>query len=166
MRYTRPTAPTPSRAVPHRGAGERGHPDWVNFPAAADFNDLNPTGGARRDAAGSRIGIIAGGNFPGTAGTHAYGGTPGTVEVDYFRVTPDPIDCETVAPTTTATLDPAAPATGDTYDRVGQGQPLGDRRRHPRRGRRHDRVPHHHQRHAGNWTTLNNSAATARSRTR
>ena len=28
-----------------------------------------------------------------------------------------PITCETDAPTTTATLDPAAPATGDTYDR-------------------------------------------------
>ena len=46
---------------------------------------------------------------------YPYTGTPGTVDVDYFRVTPDPITCETDAPTTTATLDPAAPATGDTY---------------------------------------------------
>jgi len=91
------------------------NPDWVNFPGASNFLDLNQN--PRRDAAGSRIGIIAAGNFPGTTGAHAYPGTPGTVKVDYFRVTPDPIECETVAPTTTATLDPAAPATGDTYDR-------------------------------------------------
>ena len=39
------------------------------------------------------------------------------MDVNYFRVTPDPITCETDAPATTATLDPAAPATGDTYDR-------------------------------------------------
>ena len=42
---------------------------------------------------------------------------PAPSKIDYIRVTPDPIDCEVVAPTTTATLDPAAPATGDTYDR-------------------------------------------------
>ncbi|MBE2317690.1 PKD domain-containing protein [Solirubrobacter sp. CPCC 204708] len=94
------------------------NPDWVAFPGAATFNDLNPTSGARRDAAGSRIGIIAGGNFPGTAGTHPYNGTPANVVVDYFRVSPDPVTCETAAPVTTATLDPAAPATGDTYDRA------------------------------------------------
>ena len=91
-------------------------------PSPADLNLA--TTGARRDSAGSRIGIIATGNFPGSTGTGAYTGTPGTVAVDYFRVTPDPITCETDAPTTTATLDPAAPATGDTYNRVGQGRPV------------------------------------------
>ena len=89
--------------------------DWANFGGAANFVDLNPTSGPRRDAAGSRIGIITASNFPGTAGTYPYSGTPGTVDVNYFRVTPDPLTCETDAPTTTATLDPAAPATGDTY---------------------------------------------------
>ncbi|HEX6022884.1 MAG TPA: ThuA domain-containing protein, partial [Solirubrobacter sp.] len=98
-------------------------PDWVNFGATnATWNNsgglqLNPTGGPRRDAPGSRIGIMVQSNFPGTPGSFAYQGTPGTVEVDYFRVTPDPVTCETDAPTTTATLDPAAPATGDTYNR-------------------------------------------------
>ena len=92
--------------------------DWANFGGATNFVDLNPSGGARRDAAGSRIGIITQSNFPGTTGAFPYAGTPGTVDVNYFRVTPDPITCETDAPTTTATLDPAAPATGDTYDRA------------------------------------------------
>ncbi|HWK29748.1 MAG TPA: PKD domain-containing protein [Solirubrobacter sp.] len=92
--------------------------DWADFPnTTSGFLDLNPSGGARRDAAGSRIGILTGSNFPGTSGTYAYKGTPGTVDVNYFRVTPDSMTCETDAPTTTATLDPAAPATGDTYDR-------------------------------------------------
>ena len=56
-------------------------------------------------------------NFPGSTGAFPYSGTPGTVDVNYFRVTPDANTCETDAPATTATLDPAAPATGDTYDR-------------------------------------------------
>ena len=92
--------------------------DWANFGGTAGFVDLNPSGGARRDAAGSRIGIITASNFPGTTGAFAYAGTPGTVDVNYFRVTPDPLTCETTAPATTATLEPAAPATGDTYDRA------------------------------------------------
>ena len=93
-------------------------PDWAPFPGASNFLDLNPSSGARRDAAGSRIGIIAAGNFPGTTGAHAYNGTPAQVEVDYFRVSPDPVTCETTAPETTATLDPSTPATGDTFDRA------------------------------------------------
>jgi PKD repeat protein len=97
------------------------NPDWVNFPAtSATWTNsgglqLNPTGGPRRDSAGARIGIIAEGNFPGSTGAGAYTGTPANVVVDYFRVTPDPITCETDAPTTTATLDPAAPGAGGTY---------------------------------------------------
>ena len=93
-------------------------PAFVDFGNVSGFLDLNPSGGPRRDAAGSRIGIIAGSNFPGEPGTYPYAGTPGTVDINYFRVTPDPMTCETVAPTTTATLDPAAPAAGDTYDRA------------------------------------------------
>jgi len=92
------------------------NPDWVNFPGAANFLDLNPAGGARRDAAGSRIGIISAGNFPGSTGADPYTGTPANTVVDYFRVTPDDIDCEEVAPTTEATLDPAAPGAGGTYE--------------------------------------------------
>ena len=68
--------------------------DWVNFPGtpagtAAVGLQLNPTGGTRRDSAGSRIGIISAGNFPGTTGDNPYTGTPADVKVDYFRVTPD-----------------------------------------------------------------------------
>jgi PKD repeat protein len=125
MRYTR-TAGANSVVGSYRviAPASVANPDWVTFPAtSATWNNsgglqLNPSGGVRRDSAGSRVGILAAGNFPGTTGAHPYNGTPATVQVDYFRVTPDPIACETEAPTTTATLDPAAPATGDTYDRA------------------------------------------------
>ena len=89
--------------------------DWVNFPGAADFNQLNPSGGSRRDAAGSRIGILAGGNFPGSAGAHAYEGTPAEADVDYFRVTPDQVQScpdDDVEPPTTAV---AGVEDGGTY---------------------------------------------------
>jgi plastocyanin len=96
------------------------NPDWVNFPGASTFYDLNPSGGARRDAAGSRVGIYAGGNFPDTTGAFPYSGTPADVVVDYFRVTPDEAqtcpDDDVEPPTTTATLDPAVPGPGGTYD--------------------------------------------------
>src|SRR5690606_11287294 len=72
--------------------------------------------GPRRDAAGSRIGIITGSNFPGTSGNYAYQGTPGTVDINYFRVSPDPVTCETDAPRSPAPLDPAGPAAGDADD--------------------------------------------------
>ncbi len=96
------------------------NPDWVNFPASGSYtNDLNPAGGARRDAAGSRIGIISAGNFPG-GGTFP-GDTPADVKVDYVRITPDTeAGCpeeDVVAPATTAALDPAQPGPGGTYDR-------------------------------------------------
>ncbi len=91
--------------------------DWANFPGAATFLDLNPSSGSRRDAIGSRVGIYAGGNFPGTTGNHQYPGTPATVKVDYFRVTPDTAvscpDDDVEPPVTTATLDPP----GATADR-------------------------------------------------
>jgi plastocyanin len=97
--------------------------DWADFPATntnwinSGGLDLNPAGGPRRDAPGSRIGIIAGSNFPGSTGNFPYGGTPAVAEVDYFRVTPDECSEEdTEAPTTTATLDPAEPGPGGTYN--------------------------------------------------
>jgi plastocyanin len=88
--------------------------DWVNFPGAANFLDLNPSSGSRRDASGSRIGLYAGGNFPGTSGAHPYTGTPAKMVVDYFRTTAvSPCEGEDVAPpVTTATLDPAVPGSG------------------------------------------------------
>ncbi len=90
-------------------------PDWIAFGGAGDFLNLNPTGD-RRDGPGSRIGIIAAGNFPGTTGNHPYQGTPGTVKVDYFRVTPDTVescpDDDVEPPATTAALDPAEPGSG------------------------------------------------------
>ena len=92
--------------------------DWVNFPAhvrgwnTARRPAAQPDGRqTRRDSAGSRIGIISAGNFPGTTGNHPYTGTPADVKVDYFRVTPDncPTGADQTAPTTTATAAPAAP---------------------------------------------------------
>ncbi|WP_170179090.1 OmpL47-type beta-barrel domain-containing protein [Solirubrobacter pauli] len=118
MRYTR-TAGSNTVVPQYRimAPASAAMADWAAFGGAANFLDLNPTSGARRDAVGSRIGIITQSNFPGTTGANPYTGTPGTVDVNYFRVTPDPLTCETDAPATTATVDPAAPATGDTYDR-------------------------------------------------
>ena len=86
--------------------------DWVNFPGAATFLQLNPTAATRRDAAGSRIGIISAGNFPGTAGNApVQRARRRDVKVDYFRITPDtcPPGADQTAPTTTATAAPAAP---------------------------------------------------------
>jgi len=84
--------------------------DWVAFPGAATFWDLNPSGGPRRDAAGSRIGLIAQDNWP-AGGTFPSSGQPAIAHVDYFRVSPDncPTGADTTAPTTTATAAPAAP---------------------------------------------------------
>ena len=71
-------------AVPgHRpgGDGQRrlgqlpGHDRGLEQPGGLQ---LNPTGQPRRDSAGSRIGIISAGNFPGTTGNHPYTGTPAT----------------------------------------------------------------------------------------
>jgi PKD repeat protein/plastocyanin len=97
------------------------NPDWVNFPSASGngFLDLNPASGSRRDSAGSRVGIYAGGNFPGTTGNNPYPGTPASVKVDYFRVTPDQVqscpDDDVEPPVTTAALDPSDPGPGGTY---------------------------------------------------
>jgi plastocyanin len=91
-------------------------PDWVNFPANSGWNNsggatLAPAGGPRRDSEGSRIGLLAAGNFPGTTGAYQYSGTPAQMVVDYVRVTPDvcPEPDET-APETSAQLNGAAPA--------------------------------------------------------
>ena len=82
MRYPRADAPTASRRSTRSWRRpSAATPDWVNFPATRrSFLDLNPASGARRDSAGSRVGIIAAGNFPGTTGAHPYTGTPATVE--------------------------------------------------------------------------------------
>jgi plastocyanin len=102
--------------------------DWVNFPATSSGwtstggLQLNPAGGARRDAPGSRIGIISAGNFPGSTGAYAYQGTPAEARIDYVRVTPDQeAACpeeDVTPPATTATLDPALPGEGGTYDQA------------------------------------------------
>ena len=57
--------------------------DWVAFPGAATFWDLNPSGGARRDAAGSKIGLIAQDNWP-AGGAFPANGQPAVAHVDYF----------------------------------------------------------------------------------
>ena len=84
--------------------------DWVAFPGAASFLDLNPSGGARRDATGSRIGLIAQDNWP-AGGTFPSNGVPAIAHVDYFRISPDtcPVGADQTAPTTTATAAPTAP---------------------------------------------------------
>ena len=90
--------------------------DWVNFPNISGGLDLAPSSGARRDAAGSRIGLIAQDNWP-AGGTFPSNGVPAIAHVDYFRVTPDncPTGADTTAPVTTATLNPASPGPGGTY---------------------------------------------------
>ncbi len=64
----------------------------------------------RRDATGSRIGLIAQDNWP-AGGTFPSNGVPAIAHVDYFRVTPDncPMGADQTAPTTTATAAPTAP---------------------------------------------------------
>ncbi len=90
--------------------------NWANFGGAANFLDLNPSSGARRDAVGSRIGIITQSNFPGTTGTNLYTGTPGTVDVNYFRVTPirGPARRTRRSPRPRSTRRPRPPATRTT----------------------------------------------------
>ena len=116
MRYTRPAGSNSVTGEYQIVAPESlAMDDWANFPATnGTWNstgglDLNPAAGARRDSAGSRIGIIAAGNFPGTTGPKQYNGDPAEVNVDYFRVIGGEVICEEDAPTTTATLDPRRP---------------------------------------------------------
>jgi plastocyanin len=87
-------------------------PDWVDFPGNAGWVSsgalaLNPAGGPRRDAPGSRLGLYAGGNFPDSTGNHPYPGTPANMVVDYFKTT-GTVGCpgDVEPPVTTATLDP------------------------------------------------------------
>ena len=87
MRYTRTAgANSVVGPVPGHRPGAVANADWVNFPATtAAWNNtgglqLNPTGQTRRDAPGSRIGIISAGNFPGTTGNHPYTGHAGRRE--------------------------------------------------------------------------------------
>ena len=122
MRYTRPAGSNSVTGEYQIVAPESlAMDDWANFPATnGTWNstgglDLNPAAGARRDSAGSRIGIIAGGNFPGTTGPQQYNGDPAEVNIDYFRVIGGEVICEEDAPTTTATLDPPDPGEGGTY---------------------------------------------------
>ena len=82
------------RAVPGRRAGEHRPTPTGSTSRRRGWTysgglQLNPAGGARRDAAGSRIGIITAGNFPGATGTfpvrgHA-GGREGRLRPDHAR---------------------------------------------------------------------------------
>jgi plastocyanin len=93
--------------------------DWVNFPTNANWNNsggasLAPAGGPRRDSAGSRIGLLAAGNFPNNTGPYQYNGTPAEMKVDYFRVTPDVCpEPDATKPVTSALINGAAPT--ETY---------------------------------------------------
>ena len=111
MRYTRAAnANTVTAQYQVVAPASAANADWVNFPNINGGLDLNPSSGARRDAAGSRIGLIAQDNWP-AGGTYPSNGTPAIAHVDYFRVTPDncPAGADTTAPTTAATTAPAAP---------------------------------------------------------
>ena len=111
MRYTRaPSANTVTAQYQIVEPASAATPDWVNFPNITGGLDLNPSSVARRDAAGSRIGLIAQDNWP-AGGAFPSNGTPAIAHVDYFRVTPDncPTGPDTTAPTTTATTAAAAP---------------------------------------------------------
>ena len=112
MRYTRAagsnTVSAQYRVLAPANVASAG---WVNFPGAANFLDLNPASGPRRDAAGSRIGLIAAGNFPGSTGTDPYTGTPANMVVDYFRLVGESYECEEDAPVTSAQFNGGAPAT-------------------------------------------------------
>ena len=99
-------------------------------------------GGAGRGSASSLSGQLPGHDRHARLRGHARHRST----IDYIRVTPDPIDCEAVAPTTTATLDPAAPATGDTYDRAVKVNLSATDGGTNAVGRREDRVPDHDQR--------------------
>jgi plastocyanin len=120
MRYSRAAGADVVRAQYKIISGAPASADWVDFGGGANFLDLNPSTGPRRDSAGSRIGIYSQGNFPGSNGAFAYAGTPGTMKVNYFRVTPDVAqpscpDDDVTPPATTAALDPAEPGIGGTY---------------------------------------------------
>ena len=119
MRYVRENGSNTVKAQYRVVAGAPASADWVNFPGAADFLNLDQAG-VRRDGAGSKIGIYAGGNFPGTTGNNPYSGTPAQVKVDYFRITPDEvISCpeeDVLPPETDATLVPDQPGAGGTYN--------------------------------------------------
>jgi PKD repeat protein len=110
MRYTRTGGNSVTSQYQIVAPASAATPDWVNFPTVTGGLDLNPSGGARRDATGSRIGLIAQDNWP-AGGPYPSNGTPAIADVDYFRVTPDncPTGADTTAPTTTATTAPAAP---------------------------------------------------------
>ena len=102
MRYTRAAnANTVTAQYQIVAPASAATPDWVNFPNITGGLDLNPSSGARRDAAGSRIGLIAQDNWP-AGGAFPSNGTPAIAHVDYFRVTPDncPTGADTTAPTT------------------------------------------------------------------
>ena len=109
--HARHRRPTPSpRSTRSSRRPPRRRPTGSTFPNITGGLDLNPSSGARRDAAGSRIGLIAQDNWP-AGGAFPSNGVPAIAHVDYFRVTPDncPTGADTTAPTTTATTAPAAP---------------------------------------------------------
>ena len=135
-------------AVPDHGSGQppRRLANFADFGGSANLIDLNPSGGARRDAAGSRIGIIAQSNFPGTTGTHPYNGTPGTVRRELLPGHPGPVHLRDDRADHHGDARPGGSDHRRHVRPLGQGHPRGDRHRHQRLGRRLDGVPRHHQR--------------------
>ena len=131
--------------------------DWVNFPGAANFLDLNPASGARRDSAGSRIGIIAAGNFPGTTGgasvlrRRRHG--PGRLLPGH----PGPDHLRDRRPDHDGDAGSGRAAVGRHLQHVGQGRPVGRRLAGAGVDTTEYRITKNGT--AGNWTTLTNSAA-------
>lgn len=94
MRYTK-TAASNTVQFQYRRFVSGAWTGWTNLGAAsAEWNNsgglnMAPAGAPRLDSPGSRIGIIAGGNFPGTTGNFAFpnGSTPPLAQFEYFRMT-------------------------------------------------------------------------------
>ena len=128
MRYTRADGVQHGRRR-STGSWLRPRSRWrttSNFGGAADFLNLEPDGGARRDAAGladrhhhrSRTSRAP----PAPTPTRA---PPARSDVNYFRVTPDPIDLRDGRPDHDGDARPGRPGHGRHVRPRGQGQPLG-----------------------------------------
>ena len=105
-------------------------PDWVNFGANAAWTSggglaLNTTP-TRRDAAGSRIGIIAQSNFPGTTGTYAVPGHPGHGRRRLLPGHPGSADLRDRRPDHHGDARPGRSGDRRHVQPLGQGQPVGD----------------------------------------
>ena len=130
--------------------------DWVELPVARAATSSTSTRPAARAVTrpARASASYAGGNFPGTTGTHPYAGTPATRRGRLLPGHPDTVvecpDEDVEPPATTRHARPGAPGAGGTYNGPVRVQPLGDRRR-PASG-----VDHEYSVDGGEWQTADN----------